>query len=166
MTWDAVDEASRQWEAAWPGLDTSPGEVLARIQRLAHVIDERQGVRLRRAFELPVSNLGDFDVIRALRRAEPPHTLTHGQLKQAMLVSAAGLTGRLKRLEDDGWIIREQSPSDARSVLIRLSEKGRAALDAGIEAHFDFENSMLASLTPSQREQLVIALRNLIVTLE
>jgi DNA-binding MarR family transcriptional regulator len=163
---DAIDVASQQWATACPRLDVTPGEVLARIQRLGRLIEEAQNRRLRRRPGMPVHNLGDFDVLRALRRSGPPYALTPTQLRQAMLVSGAGLSGRLKRLEKDGWITRPASPDDGRSTLVRLTPEGVADLDRDLEAHYAFESDLLRALTPEGRRRAAGDLRALVLDIE
>ena len=163
---DAIDVATEQWASTWPTLDASPGEVLARIQRLGQLIEDRQNQRLRRRPGLPIRNLGDFDVLRALRRSGSPFALTPGEIARAMLVSAAGLTGRIHRLQSDGWITREPSSSDGRSTLVKLTEEGLRDLDAGLPEHYAFESGLLHALDEQKREQLALLLRQLTVELE
>ncbi|MFI8191561.1 MarR family winged helix-turn-helix transcriptional regulator [Streptomyces sp. NPDC085946] len=163
---DSVDVATEQWAAACPRLDVSPGEVLARVQRLAQLIDEAQTRRLRRRTGLVVNNLGDFDVLRALRRVGPPYALTPTRLRQAMLVSGAGLSGRLKRLEKDGWITRAASPDDGRSSLVRLTPEGVADLDRDLEDHYAFESDLLRSLDLDRRGRMADDLRTLLLDFE
>ncbi|MEU1054719.1 MarR family transcriptional regulator [Streptomyces sp. NPDC005876] len=163
---DAVDEATAQWAAACPRLDVTPGEVLARVQRLGQVIEEAQNRRLRRRSGMVVNNLGDFDVLRALRRAGPPYALTPTQLRRAMLVSGAGLSGRLNKLEKEGWITREASPDDGRSSLVRLTPEGVADLDRDLEGHYAFESDLLRALDLDRRREVADALRALLLDLE
>ncbi|MEX5296560.1 MarR family transcriptional regulator [Kocuria sp. CPCC 205268] len=163
---DAVDAATRQWKQAWPELDVQPGEVLARIHHLGQLIEKVQNQRLRRRPGMPVDNLGDFDVLRTLRRAGAPYALTPGQIRQAMLVSSAGLSGRLKRLEATGWINRTASPHDARSVLVALTPEGLADLDRDLPEHYAFEDGLLEVLSADERGELARALRSLILSTE
>ncbi|MFJ4833354.1 MarR family winged helix-turn-helix transcriptional regulator [Streptomyces sp. NPDC088747] len=163
---DVIDAAAREWAEAYPRLDVSPGDVLARVQRLGQLIEEAQNRRLRRRAGMVVNNVGDFDVLRALRRVGPPYALTPGRLREAMLVSGAGLSGRLKRLEQEGWITREASPDDGRSLLVRLTPEGVADLDRDLEAHYAFESDLLRSLDLDTRRQSADVLRVLLLDVE
>lgn len=163
---DAIDEADRQWAKVWPELDVSAGEVLARLQRLAHLVDARQADQLRRRSGRLVANRGDFDVLRALRRSGPPFRLAPSEIERQMLVSSAGLSGRLRRLEAEGWVSREKSPDDGRSTLVALTPEARAELDAYLVEHQAFEASMVRALSKAQRAGLVDALRTLLEDFE
>ncbi|MFI6335440.1 MarR family winged helix-turn-helix transcriptional regulator [Streptomyces sp. NPDC050535] len=163
---DVIDAAAKEWAAAFPRLDVSPGDVLARVQRLAQLIEEAQNRRLRRRAGMVVSNVGDFDVLRALRRVGPPYALSPTRLRGAMLVSGAGLSGRLKRLEHEGWITRETSPDDGRSLLVRLTPEGVADLDRDLEAHYAFESDLLRAVDLDTRRETADALRVLLLDIE
>ncbi len=166
MTDDAIDIAGREWAQAYPRLDVGPGEVLARVSRLGHLIETAQNRRLRRRPGMFVSNVGDFDVLRALRRVGPPYTLTPTQIYQAMLVSPAGLNGRLKRLEHEGWITRRASATDGRSTLVQLTPEGVADLDRDLESHYAFESDLLRQLGADERTEVADQLRRLLLDIE
>jgi DNA-binding MarR family transcriptional regulator len=162
---DAVDRAAAEWADAWPELDVSPAEVLARIHRLGRLLDEAQARQLRRIPGWPIDNLGDFELLRTLRRAGEPYARTPRQLERDMLVSSAGISGRLKRLEAAGWIQRAPSTADRRSVLVQLSPEGLKRLDSYLPDHYAFENSLLKGLG-NLRPELVKALQHLMAHLD
>ncbi|MEU4999046.1 MarR family transcriptional regulator [Streptomyces sp. NPDC021622] len=81
-----------------PELDTSPLEVLARLHRTFLPYN----TRLTTAIERHGLAVAGFDVLTALRRAGAPYRLTAGQLADSGLVSSAGVTLRIDRLEKDG----------------------------------------------------------------
>ncbi len=81
------------------------------ILRIAQHVEGAENGRLRRRRGRMVANVGDFEVLRALRRIGPPYAMTPSQLRAEMLISSSGLTGRLHRLERDGWIMREPRPT-------------------------------------------------------
>jgi DNA-binding MarR family transcriptional regulator len=83
-----------------------------------------------------------------------------------MLVSGAGLSGRLNKLAKEGWITREASPADGRSSLVRLTPEGVADLDRDLEAHYAFESDLLRALDVDRRREVAGALRALLLDLE
>jgi DNA-binding MarR family transcriptional regulator len=163
---DAIDRANNEWAEALPDLDISAGSVLARVERLAHLIEQRQNDRLRRRPGMLVSNRGDFDVLRALRRVGPPFRMAPGDIAQRVLVSSAGMSGRLKRLAQEGWIVRVPAPEDGRSMMVELTPEGVADLDADLPQHYAFESSLLDALAPERQADVAAALRLLLLTLE
>ncbi|MEV5010666.1 MarR family winged helix-turn-helix transcriptional regulator [Streptomyces sp. NPDC093064] len=163
---DSVDAMLAEWRSEWPELDVSSSEVIARLLRAARLLEDLFASGLRRQGGMPIANVGDFDLLQALRRGGPPYALTPGQLRQALIVSSAGLTGRLNRLEREGWIERGPSPVDGRSTLVRLSEEGRASFDRAVERHFTLERDVLSVLEPKERAGVADALRKILVFLE
>lgn len=109
--------------------------------------------------------MAGFDVLTALRRSGEPYRLTAGQLADSGLVSSAGVTLRIDRLEKDGLIVRERDGQDRRVVYSRLTEKGLATVDTAFAEHLDNENRMLTGLSPSERRQLARLLRKLEISI-
>ena len=85
-------------------------------------------------------------MLSALRRAGPPFQLTPGALLRATLVTSGTMTNRIDRLAAAGLVRREPDPRDRRGVLVTLSERGQAAVDAAFTDLLDREQSLLARL--------------------
>lgn len=161
-----MDVMLRQWEERLPGVDVSSGEVLTRLLRAARLAEELFEERLRRQPGRTIANVGDFDLLQTLRRAAPGNALTPGQLMQLLVVSSAGLSGRLNRLERDGWIVRTASPDDRRRSLVTLTSQGREEFDRRLEGHLAVERQLLSVLSAEERVTIVSALRKLLLMLE
>ncbi|CAL9631322.1 MarR family winged helix-turn-helix transcriptional regulator [Streptomyces albus] len=159
---DAVAAIIEDWRRERPELDTTPLEVLARLHR-TFVLYQAQTNR-------PVSEHGlswaGFDVLTALRRAGEPFQLTAGELAASGLISSAGVTLRLDRLEKDGLIVRERDSEDRRVVHCRLTPEGLRVIDELFVQHLDKERHMLAGLTAEECGQLSTLLRKLEVSLD
>jgi DNA-binding MarR family transcriptional regulator len=69
----------------------------------------------------------EFDVLINLGNA-PGEGLRMTELASAAMLSSGGLTRLVGRLEERGFVQREQDPADARSFLARLTDPGRAKL--------------------------------------
>ncbi|MEU9993967.1 MarR family transcriptional regulator [Streptomyces sp. NPDC050848] len=147
---DAVAKVIDDWARERPDLDTSPLEVLARLHRSFL----RYSTRLTTSIERHGLSVAGFDVLTALRRAGEPYRLTAGQLADSGLVSSAGVTLRIDRLEKDGLIVRERDAGDRRIVYSRLTDKGLATVDTVFAEHLDNEQRMLAGLSPAERRQI------------
>ncbi|WP_351231548.1 MarR family transcriptional regulator [Streptomyces sp. NPDC002133] len=163
---DSVDAMLERWGRLWPELDVSSTAVIARLFRAARLTEELFEAQLRRHEGRAIANLGDFDLLQTLRRTEPPYTLTPGQLKQSLIVSSAGLSGRLNRLEREGWINRTTSPDDRRSSLVSLTEEGREHFDHCMEGQVALEQKLLSVLEPEERATVARVLRKLLLSLE
>ena len=72
---------------------------------------------------------GIFDVLTILRRAGKPHTLSPRQIARSLLLSGAGLTSRLDRLEADELIVRRPDAHDGRGLKVSLTPKGLQLVD-------------------------------------
>ncbi|CAL9339568.1 hypothetical protein SUDANB105_00241 [Streptomyces sp. enrichment culture] len=99
---DAVATIIDDWARERPELDTSPLDGLARLHRTFL----RYQTSLTAAIERHGLAVAGFDVLTALRRAGKPYRLTAGQLADSGLISSAGVTLRIDRLEKDGLIVR------------------------------------------------------------
>ncbi|MEU3298484.1 MULTISPECIES: MarR family winged helix-turn-helix transcriptional regulator [unclassified Streptomyces] len=154
---DAVAMAIEAWGRERPELDTSPLEVLGRLHRSFL----RYSTRLTTSIERHGLSVAGFDVLTALRRSGEPYRLTAGQLADSGLVSSAGVTLRIDRLEKDGLIVRERDADDRRVVYSRLTPEGLAKVDTVFAEHLDNERRMLGELSPSECRQLARLLRKL-----
>ena len=117
-------------------------QVLSRVSRLARHLD----IARRGAFAGHGLESWEFDVLSALRRAGPPFQLTPGALLRATLVTSGTMTNRIDRLAAAGLVRREPDPRDRRGVLVTLSERGQAAVDAALTDLLDREQALLAGL--------------------
>lgn len=147
---DAVSGIVDAWARERPELDTSPLEVLARLHRSYLQYQSRMVSQLD-AHGLSVAG---FDVLTALRRAGAPYRLTAGQLAASGLISSAGVTLRLDRLEKDGLLVRERDAEDRRVVYSRLTDAGLKKVNELFAAHLENERRMLGGLSPAERRQL------------
>jgi DNA-binding MarR family transcriptional regulator len=153
-----VDALLDAWRRERPDLDVTPMEVLSRISRLAHHLDQRRA----RAFGAHGLESWEFDVLAALRRSGPPYQLTPGQLLRETLVTSGTMTNRVDRLVARNLVSRDDHPGDRRGVLVRLTRRGRETVDAALADLLDAERDMLTDLPGSDRTQLVEALRRLL----
>ncbi|MFB7598199.1 MarR family winged helix-turn-helix transcriptional regulator [Streptomyces sp. NPDC056160] len=154
---DAVAGIVEDWARERPGLDTAPLEVLARLHR-AYL---QYHSRLTAQIERHGLSVAGFDVLTALRRSGAPYRLTAGQLAASGLISSAGVTLRLDRLEKDGLLVRERDAEDRRVVYSRLTEAGLRKVDEVFGAHLENERRMLGGLSPAERRQLARLLSSL-----
>jgi DNA-binding MarR family transcriptional regulator len=100
-------------------------------------------------------------VLATLRRCGPEHRLSAGELARQTLVTTGGLTLRVKRLEEEGYVRRERDPADNRMVHVELTQAGLELVDRAADAHFANLTQMLDGLTERERSSLARLLARL-----
>ncbi|GGM23062.1 MarR family transcriptional regulator [Micromonospora sonchi] len=158
---DNVDWRLNQWRTERPDIDPTPMGVVARIQRASRLLERE----LRANFAAHDLQLWEFDVLGTLRRSGPPYQLTAGQLVESAMVTSGAITNRIDRLVARGLVTREVDPSNRRSVLITLTERGRKLIDDVVVAHVDLEAKLLNELSGGDQEHLAGLLRKLLTSL-
>jgi len=159
---DEVDQLVAAWTRERPDMDFSPLHVLSRVGRLSRLLD-----RARSAAFAPLElGLWEFDVLASLRRSGAPFEMAAGAVTRDTLVTSGTMTNRIDRLAGRGLVERRQDPDDGRGVLVRLTETGRALVDAALTNLLDNERPLLAPLSRAQQDQLAGALRLLLTPLD
>src|SRR4029079_5509697 len=120
MADDATDRLLSGWESARPDLEVGALQVTARLARIGPHLARRQEAIFSR-FGL---NRGEVGALSALRIAGPPHQLSPTQLGRGLMLSSAGVTSRIDRLERRGYVRRLPDPNDRRGVIIELTQDG------------------------------------------
>ena len=152
---DEVDRIIEAWHTERPDLDLGPIAVLSRVSRLSrHLATARAG-----AFDRHGLEQWEFDVLSSLRRTGPPYRLSCGTLVTQTMVTSGTMTNRIDRLEARGLVRRSPSPDDRRSILVRLTEDGRARVDAAFEDLLSVERLLLADLDEREAATLAALLR-------
>jgi DNA-binding MarR family transcriptional regulator len=155
---DAVDTVLAQWRRQRPDLELVPMGVVGRLARLmAHLAREIEAGLA--AHDLSTA---EFDVLAALRRGGEPFEAKPSELARLLMLSPAGMTGRLDRLEQAGHVERRMDPDDRRSYLVRLSRQGLAVVDRAVADHVANEARLLTPLGRRERAQLDDLLRTLL----
>src|SRR5262245_17463130 len=76
--------------------------------------------RLRKEFK---TSMARFDVMSQLERF--PDGLTMSELSRRLIVSNGAITGLVDKLVEAGLVTRREDPNDRRSMIVRLTRKGR-----------------------------------------
>ncbi len=152
---DEVDRLIEAWGRERPELDPAPLQVFSRVTRLARHLDRER----RQAFAAHALEPWEFDVLSALRRSGEPYELSPGRLLRETLVTSGTMTNRVDRLVARRLVGRRADPTDRRGVLVRLTPRGRAAVDAALDALLGSERELLAALSTRERDRLGALLR-------
>lgn len=150
------------WRNVNPALDLTPVGIFGRITR----IERYKTQALRDVYRRHGIDSGEYDVLAALRRADPDHPLTPTALYRSVLVTSATMTERLDRLENRQLIRRHRTGGDRRSVQVELTTSGLRIID---QAHTDLiatEAALLDDLSEPDRETLATLLARLATNLE
>lgn len=81
--------------------------------------------------------------------------LTPSEISERVLVASATMTATLDVLEDRGWVARTPNPDDRRSVLVSVTDAGRAATDQFLPGIRAWERDTMSLLSAQEREQLL-----------
>lgn len=130
--------------------------LLGRVHRLSRLVADNA----EQHFAASGISRGDYDVLATLRRAGAP--LTPGKLQDGLLLSSAGMTGRLNRLERAGRVQRKPSEADGRVVLVELTAPGRELVDRLVHEDMDRQAVLLGRLSASEKRDAVRLLQKLL----
>jgi DNA-binding MarR family transcriptional regulator len=142
--------------------EVEPYHVTARISRVALHIQRMQEAAFGR-FGL---NRGEVGVLGALALAGPKQQLSPTQLFKGLMLSSAGITSRLDRLERDGYVKRTRHPNDRRGVIVELTPAGRKVFEVAVASDVGQEKQVVASLNKEEQRALATLLKKLLAGLE
>jgi DNA-binding MarR family transcriptional regulator len=132
-------------------LDRDEWESWGALLKLHHSVLQELDAELRNHHDLPVT---EFDVLITLFNA-PQRRLRMSQLARHVLLSPAGTTHLVTRLERDRLVRREVDPADGRKWFAVLTDDGDRALQAARLTHNQvLRRTLLAVASPTDRRTL------------
>jgi DNA-binding MarR family transcriptional regulator len=162
MARDLTDRLLDRWAEVRPDLGVDGLQVTARLSRLGRHL----ALREEEVFGRYGLNRGEVGVLSALRIAGPPHRLSPTRLGKGLMLSSAGITSRLDRLERRGLVTRIADPDDRRGVIVELTDRGLELVDTAVAANSAAGQQLLARLEPEEIRTLEDLLRKILVGLE
>lgn len=150
-----IDDILGQWNRERPDLDVAPMGLIGRIRRLSQHLSREMD----KTFADHGLNGASFDVLATLRRSGPPYGLSPGDLIASMMITSGTMTNRIDQLERAGLVRRTTNPDDGRSVIVSLTEKGFAVIDAAVTAHAATQRRLVAALPEADKAALDALLR-------
>jgi len=159
---DLTDRVLTGWRGARPELEVGALQVTGRLSRIGPLLAKRQESVFSR-FGL---NRGEVGALSALRIAGPPHRLSPTRLARGLMLSSAGVTSRIDRLERRGLVRRLADPDDRRGVIVEMTDQGLEVVDAAVAAITISDHQLLERLDAQEIAQLERLLRKLIGGLE
>jgi DNA-binding MarR family transcriptional regulator len=110
---------------------------------------------------------GGFQVLASLYRAGPPYRRSPSRVARGLMLSGAGLTGRMDQLERVGLLKRDRDRDDRRAVVVELTPAGRRLVRAAFPVFVGSHAQLLDhALEPEQQSALGALLRTVLQQLE
>jgi DNA-binding MarR family transcriptional regulator len=82
------------------------------------------------------------------------------------MLSSAGVTSRLDRLERRGYVRRLPDPDDRRGVIVELTDEGVQIVEAAVAANTASDLKLLEQFDAQEIATLEVLLRKLLAGLE
>ena len=93
---------------------------------------------------------GYYEILVHLSEA-PGHALRMTQLANVSTFSKSRLSHAVSKLQERGWVVRENCATDRRGQIARLTDEGYAVLEAAAPGHVEqVRRSLMDALTPEQ----------------
>ena len=108
-----------------------------------------------------------FQVLASLYRAGPPYRRSPSRVARGLMLSGAGLTGRMDQLERLGLLQRNRDRDDRRAVIVELTPAGRRLVRAAFPVFVASHARLLRqALEPEQQAALGRLLRTILQQVE
>ncbi len=129
LAFDPITEARRQWEAHW-GADAVPEmAAVTSIMRAQQILLMRLNGLLE-PFDLTFPRYETLMVLHYSRQGELPL----GKLSDRLQVHRASVTNVIDKLEASGYVSRVGHERDRRTILARISARGRETAERATTA--------------------------------
>ena len=162
MNHDLTDRVIGSWRDARPELDMRALQVTARLSRIGPLLARRQEA----IFDRFGLGRGEVGALSALRIAGLPYRLSPTRLGKGLMLSSAGVTSRIDRLERRGLVRRLPDPDDRRGVIVELTDQGLEVVDAAVAALAISDRELIERLDPEEVAQFEALLRKFLGGLE
>jgi DNA-binding MarR family transcriptional regulator len=147
---DDVRALMEDWKRERPTLDTTSLPVFLPL-REALLDADRRRARILARYGITGAML---DVLVGLRRSGEPYVRTPSDLAAALVLTPAGVSQRLDRLEQAGLIRRSTRQDDRRVVSVTLTKAGVRLLDDLMDEYMVHEERLLHQLSDRDRALL------------
>lgn len=158
---DSVDRHIARWRDKAP-FDERVEAIITRIQLLSKHVRQ---VKDRALAEIGLQEY-EFETLHRLASRGEPWRTTPSELAAELMVSPAGITGRLDTLEKAGLVRRLRTAEDRRRVDIELTELGHDRWMAAMELRGAAENAMVDPLDRAEQDRLIALLKRMLLRVE
>jgi len=101
---------------------------------------------------------GGFQVLASLYRAGPPYRRSPSRVAAGLMLSGAGLTGRMDQLERSGLLRRNRGRDDRRAVVVELAPVGRRLVRAAFPVFVASHARLLDQALDGEQQAVLTAL--------
>ncbi|GAA4989081.1 DNA-binding MarR family transcriptional regulator [Nonomuraea thailandensis] len=156
---DSVDRHLARWRGKAP-FDERVEAIVTRMQFLVKHLSHTKEAALAEV------GMQDYEFETLHRLVARGGAATPSELAADLLLSPAGMTGRLDTLERTGLVRRVRSTEDRRRVDVELTPKGRDLWFEAMTVRAEVEASMVNALSPADRDLLDTLLKQLLLKAE
>ncbi|KAB8195743.1 MarR family transcriptional regulator [Nonomuraea phyllanthi] len=156
---DSVDRHLARWRGKAP-FDERVEGIVTRLQFLVKHLAHTKEAALREV------GMQDFEFETLHRLVAREGAATPSELAADLLLSPAGMTGRLDTLERSGLVRRVRSTEDRRRVDVELTPKGHELWMDAMTIRAEVEARMVSALSPADQAVLDGLLKHLLATTE
>ncbi|MEV4068884.1 MarR family winged helix-turn-helix transcriptional regulator [Nonomuraea fuscirosea] len=156
---DSVDRHLARWRGKAP-FDERVEAIVTRLQSLVKHLGHTK--------EAALSEVGmqDFEFETLHRLVARGGSATPSELAADLLLSPAGMTGRLDTLERSQLVRRVRSTEDRRRVDVELTPKGHDLWTDAMTIRAEVEAAMISTLPPEDQTVLNELLKRLLLNAE
>ncbi|MCG5211890.1 MarR family transcriptional regulator [Streptosporangium sp. KLBMP 9127] len=151
--------------ARWRGKAPFDERVEAIVTRMQFLVK-----RFAQAKETALAELGirdfEFETLHHLVARGDPWRATPSELAAELVVSPAGMTGRLDTLERNDLVRRIRGTQDRRRVDVELTDKGLAAWTSAMHLRAVAEKTIVGTLSPADQDTLSALLNQMLAHTE
>jgi DNA-binding MarR family transcriptional regulator len=158
---DSVDRHIARWRNKAP-FDERVEAIVTRMQLLTKHVGQAKD---RALAEVGLQNF-EFETLHRLASRGEPWRATPSELAAELMVSPAGMTGRLDTLEKAGLIRRLRGTEDRRRVDVELTDLGHSRWFAAMKLRGTAEDAMVEPLDQADQDVLIALLKRMLVHVE
>jgi len=152
-----VVRVGQDFTKEFPDGDPTAAEVVATLIRAGQSLYDELDRGMQASFGVPETVLQCLAVIDG---AGGP--LTPSEISERTFRSSATMTSLLDALEREGWARRIPNPDDRRSVLVEITDEGRALADRFLPGVRKVERVIVEDLTAAERSKLMATLAKIL----
>jgi DNA-binding MarR family transcriptional regulator len=124
LAFDPIAEARRQWDLHWRSEATPQMVAVTSIMRAQQILLQRLNALLE-PLDLTFPRYETLMILYYSRHGELPL----GKLSDRLQVHRASVTNVIDKLETSGYVVRAAHERDRRTILARISDRGRTVAE-------------------------------------